>query len=591
MSTHLHPLLPSSGAPARPDHAVADVSLDDLSLEQILDVPAVQSLMDHFHALTGMGMAIVDMQGTVLVATGWQDICTKFHRVHPQTQRHCVESDTQLSRGVPAGTFKLYCCKNNMWDIATPIMIGERHLGNLFLGQFFFDDDIVDREIFREQARHCGFDEERYMAALERVPRWSRERVDTAMHFYAGFATMISRLSHSNIQLAHTLRERDRLLDSLQESEEKYRTIADFTYDWEYWQAPDASLIYVSPSCERVTGYSRDAFMQDPGMLRAILHPEDQDRLTCLRVENIPALEDKHFESDLRIITRSGELRWIAHSCQAVHSRNGRFLGRRGSNRDITMRKQAEQEIIRTNEELRKVVAEKDAFFSIIAHDLKSPLSGLLGMTGLLVEDIEGLSLKELRQLASEMGQSVQNLFNLLENLLEWSQMQRGLTTFEPGPCLLHQLVERNVDLIQAVADQKGIVLRNAVPEEITVFADSRMLNTVLRNLLSNAVKFSNPGGAVVVSATQDENMVTVEVRDSGIGMDQKTVSGLFALDKKKSVRGTAGERGTGLGLILSKEFVEKHGGRIWAESEPGEGSTFFFALPLPRKDGAEIKE
>ena len=182
--------------------------LGALELSDIIDAPAIQTMMDHFYAATTIGIAIIDLRGHVLVATGWQDICTHFHRVHPETCRHCIESDTILAQGVELGAFKVYRCKNNMWDMSTPIVVGGRHVGNLFLGQFFFADEQPDRELFRAQAKQYNFDEQAYMAALERVPRWSRHKVDEVMHFYSQFAAMISSLSYGRIQLAHALAER-----------------------------------------------------------------------------------------------------------------------------------------------------------------------------------------------------------------------------------------------------------------------------------------------------------------------------------------------------------------------------------------------
>jgi signal transduction histidine kinase len=202
-------------------------------------------------------------------------------------------------------------------------------------------------------------------------------------------------------------------------------------------------------------------------------------------------------------------------------------------------------------------------------------------MTGLLIEDVVDLTKEELQRLAREMGQSVQNVYNLLENLLEWSQMKRGLTAFEPSACALDELVRKNIELLQTVAEQKNIALHNVVAAETVIQADQSMLNTVLRNLISNAIKFVKPGGSIDVSARKDGVMVTVAVQDTGIGMDQKTLAGLFALDKKRTRRGTAGEKGTGLGMVLCKQFVEQHGGRIWVESSPGQGTTVFFTLPV----------
>ncbi len=188
------------------------------NLAEILDIPAIQTMMDDFFALMEVGMAIVDLRGNVLVATGWQDICTKFHRVHPETNRYCVESDTVLSGNVEPGRFKLYRCKNNLWDMATPIVVDGRHLGNLFLGQFFFDDEIPDVELFRTQARTHGFDETAYLAALDRVPRWSRKKVERTMSFYAQFARMISGMGCRNLQLSQALAEQQRTEKQLLES-------------------------------------------------------------------------------------------------------------------------------------------------------------------------------------------------------------------------------------------------------------------------------------------------------------------------------------------------------------------------------------
>jgi PAS domain S-box-containing protein len=167
-----------------------------LELADIVDIKALQLMMNDFFKLTKIGIAIIDMKGKILVATGWQDICTQFHRIHPETCQNCIESDRQLSEGLKPGAFKIYKCKNNMWDIATPIMVGEKHVGNLFLGQFLFDDEAPDHDFFRAQARQYGFNEEDYIAALDRVPRWSRETVDTVMAFYARFAQMISMALH-----------------------------------------------------------------------------------------------------------------------------------------------------------------------------------------------------------------------------------------------------------------------------------------------------------------------------------------------------------------------------------------------------------
>jgi PAS domain S-box-containing protein len=192
--------------------------IENLQLADILDAAEVQAMMDEFHKLARIPMAVIDVRGKVLVGVGWQEICTKFHRVHPETCSHCIESDTQLSASVPPGEIRRYRCKNNMWDVATPILVGGHHLGSVFTGQFFFDDEAIDYELFRAQAARYGFDERAYMAALDAVPRLSREAVAAGMAFLLKFAGMLSRVSFSNIKLARSLAERESLTRSLEES-------------------------------------------------------------------------------------------------------------------------------------------------------------------------------------------------------------------------------------------------------------------------------------------------------------------------------------------------------------------------------------
>lgn len=182
-----------------------DGDIGTLELADIIDCGSIQSLMDDFHKLTGILGAILDIKGNILVAVGWADICTKFHRCHPVTSCYCRESDVQLTSGVPEGTYKLYRCKNNMWDVVTPLFIDNCHIGNIFIGQFIFDYEKPDTEIFRMQAEKYGFNEKEYLDALSRVPRFSKETVDTGIAFYAKVAKMISTLSYSSIKLSRTI--------------------------------------------------------------------------------------------------------------------------------------------------------------------------------------------------------------------------------------------------------------------------------------------------------------------------------------------------------------------------------------------------
>ena len=205
-------------------------NIGNLELGDTIDTEAIQSLMDDFYKLVPMPMAILDLKGRVLVGKGWQNICLHFHRVHPETHGNCLESDLHLTADIAPGEFRLYKCKNNMWDVATPIMVGDVHVGNLFSGQFFFDDEPLDYDSFRSQAGRYGFNEDEYIAALECVPRMSRKFLASAMEYFIKLAAFISKLSYGNIKLARSLTERDALMEALRKThDELEQRVADRT--------------------------------------------------------------------------------------------------------------------------------------------------------------------------------------------------------------------------------------------------------------------------------------------------------------------------------------------------------------------------
>jgi signal transduction histidine kinase len=194
-----------------------DVKIEEQELTNVIDVPTLQTMMENLYAISSIGFALVDLKGNILVGTGWQDICTQFHRTNPISCKNCLESDLELSKGVKKGEIHLYKCKNNMWDVVTPLFIGEKHVANVFFGQFFFEGEEVDRELFTLQAEKYGFDEEKYLEAFDRVPRYTRSQIDKTMKFYAQWSEMISKLSFGNLKLAKLLVDQKALQLKLEE--------------------------------------------------------------------------------------------------------------------------------------------------------------------------------------------------------------------------------------------------------------------------------------------------------------------------------------------------------------------------------------
>ncbi len=308
--------------------------IEILELADVIDVPRIQAMMDTFFTLTGIGVAILDLNGKILVATGWQDICTKFHRVHPETSKRCLESDTVLARGVEPNTFRRYRCKNNMWDIATPIALGNRHVGSLFLGQFLFEDEQPEVEVFRAQARQYGFDEAEYLAALARVPRWSREKVDQVMTFYTEFAKLVSELSYSNLTLARTLTESRRAEEALRESELLHRTTIGNISDTVLITDDKGVFTYVCPNTHLVFGWHAEEVMNFSN-ISVLLGSHLYDPEELKREGELKNIE-------LAIADRSGDEHWLLVNVKRVRIGRGTVLW---TCRDITERKRAEQQL------------------------------------------------------------------------------------------------------------------------------------------------------------------------------------------------------------------------------------------------------
>ena len=299
---------------------------------------------------------------------------------------------------------------------------------------------------------------------------------------------------------------------------------------------------------------------------------------------------EEPFDLELELITKKGNYRWV-HSIGKSYQVNGKTKKVYGSFQDITNQKRVEFELQIKNEELQKVNAEKDKFFSIIAHDLRSPLCGFMGLTELLVDDALNGSPEEFHKLALAMKNSAANVFHLLGNLLEWSRMQRGLTDFAPELLLLNSVISESLIQITEDAIKKNITIDFEIPKDLSVFSDKNMLDSILRNLVSNAVKFTPKGGRITVYAQSvSSNMVEISIMDTGIGMNKEMIINLFRLNANTNRKGTEGEYTTGLGLVICKDFIEMQGGKLLIESEVGKGSILSFSLPI-MVDKEEIKE
>jgi len=381
------------------------------------------------------------------------------------------------------------------------------------------------------------------------------------------------------IGVARDITENKRAEESLHASQQLIERIINAIPVRIFWK--DKDLIYLG--CNTI--FARDAGFSDP---MDIIGKDDFQMGWLDQAELYRSGDRQVIESGDPILlneepqtTPEGNTIILLTNKMPLRNSMGEIYGILGTSMNVTERIAAVQEIKLKNEELQKLNAEKDKFFSIIAHDLRSPFSGLLGLTQIMAEELPDLTMAEIQSIAVRMRNSATNLFSLLENLLLWARMQQGLIPFNPEIIQIHKIALESIVMMVEPANIKGIEIVNDISVDLNVFADSNTLQNVIRNLVSNAVKFTSKGGKITLlaKATADKS-IEISIKDSGIGISKAMMENLFRPDVQTNRKGTEGESSSGLGLLLCKEFIEKHGGKIWVESEEGKGSTFHFVIP-----------
>ncbi|MDX8337930.1 ATP-binding protein [Draconibacterium sp. IB214405] len=554
------------------------------------------------------------------------------------------------------------------------------------------------------------------------------------------------------LKIHHTKLQKAQYEKELEEARFKFKTVADFTNDWDYWQNPDGSLQYVSPSFKRFTGYEVEDLNENPGLIDAIIFEDDKTKWEAHRTD--VGTIHKPDVMQVRIKRKDGDIRWIEHNCQPVIDPHGSFLGIRVNNHDITERvlsnekiklnssrlhdllelsqhnitdkqeifdhalntavkitqsacgylyhydektkefvlnswtkcgiegcntgitqqnlgldeigfwgeavrqrktvtannidressnegyfkgcsnvknylvtpffeneeinfilgvankplpydkddviqlnllsetvwkifqqKNDEKKIREMLTELKELNATKDKFVSIIAHDLRSPIGSINSFLEVISDNLHTFSQDTIEKYINTLKSQTQNTFNLLEDILLWAHSQSSKIPFEPEIVRLKDLCNEEIMGLQISAENKKINVSNKIQNTVELYADRNMLKTTVRNLLSNAIKFTHENGNVSISAEQGNSAVTITVSDNGIGIGPQKLTSVFEISQVNSSLGTADEKGTGLGLTLCKDFVEKHDGKIWIESEIDKGTDVKFSIPVNQQE------
>ena len=683
----------------------------DFSFSDLIDIVDLQQLVDYYSKIAGCAMAIIDVDGVVLVASGWQRVCTHFHRVHPQTKSYCIESDCYLSEKLHTNEPIAHKCKNGMWDVAFPVFIDGKHIVNIFLGQFFYDDEHIDFSFFEQQAQQYGFDKIEYLNAIKQVPVFSRDKVELLKKFNVTFAHILTKMGQLNLSLKKEKVEELKIANNqIKESEKKFKTLFNqspiglATFDIEgnllecnysciamfgintvdeviginifddpnfteqhkkeiksgekvrfelkfdfdlvkkinLYATNKSGLSFYScfattiklneigttgillqliditarKKAEFVLKEENNRFTTTMNAMDEVVYVADMENHEILfvnkHVENVfgdivgkkcfEALQGKKEPCDFctnhLLVDKNGKAnhtyvwefqnlitkRWYQCRDQAIQWTDGKLV-RFETATDITQNKENEEKLKEHEVKLQELNATKDKFFSIIAHDLKNPFTVLKNGSYLLAKHLENNDLIKSKEKAMMISNATKNTYELLDNLLLWAKSQTASMELDIKNLNLNSRLIKNIKEVENLASQKNISIINQVNEDFILEADENLLSAVFRNLITNAIKFTNSGGTVTIKAELSDNHIEIAVIDTGIGIPLEHQYKLFRLDVNYSRVGTEKEVSTGLGLILCKEFVEKHNGKIWFESEVEKGSIFKVKLPVKQNN------
>ena len=380
-----------------------------------------------------------------------------------------------------------------------------------------------------------------------------------------------------NVIVIRDITERKKTQDALRESEEKYRTIVETANEGLWIVDSDGKTTYVNQRLADMLGYTIEEMMTNPWQL--FLY-ETEIPISETRIGQLTGNLEIEESYELTLKRKDGNPLWVLVHASILTDNKGRHMGSVGMISDISDLKRKENELKQNELKLRELIDTKDKFFNIIAHDMKNPFTSLIGSSELLVENIDQLGTEKIKALAIIINDASKHGYGILLNLLDWSRSQTGMLKLNPEVINLRNLIDEQIKNLAHISNNKEIEVNSSAKNDIFITADKNIINTILRNLISNAVKYSHRKGVVIINATQNDKKCIISVKDNGIGISPEKLERIFKLENKLSAPGTENEQGTGLGLKLCKELVEKIEGEIWAESIENKGSEFKFSIP-----------
>ena len=444
--------------------------------------------------------------------------------------------------------------------------------------------DLISDPVAAQQIRDHDLEVMRTgIPLLNQYMKWSGRNskeiwvLYSKLPFYDSNGTIIGTISY-----IMDVNDRMTAEDELRKSEEKYRLLVDEVSDGFYIIDTEGIFTFANRALAKILGCEEPKDIIGRSFVEFV-PPAEVEKQS----EQYHSALASGIDNDLlitEVLRKDG-----SHAILEIRPRiifvDNKPIGFRGVVLDITERKNAEVQLQKYADELKSANEARDRFYSIIAHDLRGPFQAFLNVSEMCAIEIDTLTKEEIKTFATELNLALKRQYQLLTDLLDWTRLQTKNFVLTLEHAFLHNLVEEVLEPLTFISKQKEIELKNIITEEILIITDTHLLKLSLRNLISNSIKFTNRKGSVTVSAKPLDGFIAVTVSDNGIGISKEDIGKLFTRNERFSTDGTAMETGTGLGLMICKEIVEKHGGNIWIESEVGKGSKFIFTIPQSNKN------
>jgi len=533
----------------------------DFLFKDLVDVPILQALTDDLYAATGIPSAIITMDGEILTGSGWQRICTDFHRMNKELEAECIESDTRIRERLDQGErFVIYECPRGLVDASAPVVIEGVHVANVFAGQLFMEAPTAEKErLFREQAVKFGFDEDEYIRAFREIPVLPEDKFRPALRFLSGFAQLVASIGLARMREIQAM-------SSVTASERKYRRLLEST-NMTAWERDlkTGDFTYVSPQAERLFGHPPSHF-RDFDSWSSLVHPEDRDR--SVRFSREEAALGRDHDLEYRALTRDGRTVWIHDSVTVVGGPEGPGA-LVGVMRDITAQKKA-AEALRESERM----AAMGSLVGSVAHEVRNPLFALSSTLDAFEVRL-GTKDEQVESYLRRLREQVERVSTLMEELLDYGRPH----TPQLAPGDVRPAVAQAVEWCGQIAEPNGVELRVRLPDTLPeILLDSARLARVFENVVKNAVQHSPKGAVVEIVVSEgpgpEGSEVVVAVHDSGPGFPAEALRLVF------EPFFTLRRGGSGLGLSIAWRIVQEHKGEIEAANAPGGGGLVTVRLP-----------